>query len=54
MIADAPLVRGRGPLQDCQGRIYTWVSEHPLLTYAGIAAAITVPVVLLAKEPSSP
>ena len=54
MVADRPLVRGRGPLRDCSSRIYTWVSEHPLLTYAGIAAAITVPVVLLAKEPSSP
>ena len=53
MVANGPLVRGRGPMQDCQGRIYTWVSEHPLLTYAAIATAITVPVVLLAK-PSSP
>ena len=54
MVADGPLVRGRGPLRDCQGRIYTWISEHHLLTYVGIAAAITVPVVLLGKGPKSP
>jgi len=58
MITEEPLVRGRGPLRDCQGRIYTWVSEHPLLTYAGIATAIAVPVVILGSAqddgPKSP
>jgi hypothetical protein len=54
MVADGLLVRGRGPLRDCQGRIYTWISEHPLLTYAGIAAAIAVPVAILGKGPTSP
>ncbi|MFH1919916.1 MAG: carboxypeptidase-like regulatory domain-containing protein [Planctomycetota bacterium] len=54
IVSDGSLVRGRGPLRDRQGRIYTWISEHPLVTYAGIAAAIAVPVVLLGNEPASP
>jgi len=53
VVADGQAVRGLNPFNDRAGRIYTWMSEHPLLTYSLIAAAITVPIVLLAKDSAS-
>jgi hypothetical protein len=34
-------------------RIYDWMSDHPALTYTSIAAAIVVPIVVIASNQSS-
>ncbi len=48
IIAHGKVVRG------VQGsRIYDWMSDHPGLTYTGIAAAIIVPVVVVGTNMSS-
>jgi hypothetical protein len=53
IVSQQPIVRG------VQGsRVYDWMSDHPALTYTGIAAAIAVPVVVVGsssdREPASP
>jgi hypothetical protein len=50
IITQGDVVRG---VQGSQ--IYDWMSDHPALTYAGIAAAIVVPVVVVgSNQDSSP
>lgn len=47
VVSDGTLVRG-------QNGLYTWISEHFLLTSAAVAAAITVPVVLANDDDDRP
>ena len=54
IVSDVTAVRGRIPLRNCQQAIYTWVSEHYLLTCTAIAAAITVPIVLANEDDDGP
>jgi len=58
IVSDGRLVRGRGPMLDCQGRLYQWISEHYLLTWGAIAAAIAVPIAVVTHQqrggPSTP
>ena len=46
VVAQGNVVRGQhgndGPFQHCM----TWISEHPILTAAGVAAAIAIPIAL--------
>ncbi|MBN2475038.1 MAG: carboxypeptidase regulatory-like domain-containing protein [Pirellulales bacterium] len=47
IVADDEVVRGN--------RLYDWMSEHYLLTYVGIAAAIAVPIAVVgSRSPASP
>jgi len=47
LVAHGNLVRG------VQGsRIYDWASDHPVITYTGIAAAIVVPIVIAGSNQS--
>lgn len=53
LVSQGNVVRG------VQGsRIYDWMSDHPVLTYAGIATAIAVPVAVIGSNqdrgPASP
>ena len=53
LVSQGNVVRG------VQGsRIYDWVSDHPVLTYAGIATAVVVPVAVIGSNqdrgPASP
>jgi len=45
-------------MMDCQGRLYQWISEHYLLTWGAIAAAIAVPIAVVSHQqrggPSTP
>lgn len=52
LVSGDQTVRAAGPMRDHQNAVYNWISEHYLLTYALIAAAITVPIVLVAAEQS--
>ena len=55
IVSDGELGRGRGPMMDCQGRLYQWISEHYLLTWGFIAVLIAVPVAVIAhNQPKSP
>ncbi len=53
LVSQGNVVRG------VQGsRIYDWMSDHPVLTYAGIATAVVVPVAVIGsnhdRTPASP
>ncbi len=48
VVAGGPLVRGRNPT------LYGWMSEHWVLSYTGIAAAIAVPVILVGNHQAHP
>jgi hypothetical protein len=59
IVANGPAVRGRlNPVVNRQGAIYSWISEHYLITYTAIAAAIAVPIIVVNenrdKHPASP
>ena len=50
IVSNGQLVRGRGPMRDCQGRMYQWISENYLLTWCIVAAAIAVPVAVIGSN----
>ena len=52
IVSKGEVVRGRGPMRDCQTRMYQWVSENYLLTWCIVAAAIVVPVAVIAHNQS--
>jgi hypothetical protein len=47
IVCDGHVVRGIGPMRNCQGRLYQWISEHYLLTWGFIAATIAVPIAVI-------
>ena len=48
------IVAGSDVTRGVQGsRIYDWLADHPGLTYAGIAAAIVVPIVVAGSDTNS-
>ncbi len=50
IVSDDRVVRGRGPMRDCQTRMYQWISENYLLTWCIVAAAIIVPVAVIGSN----
>ena len=41
LVANSPIMRGQS------SPVYAWISDHPYLFYAGVAAAIVVPLVVI-------
>ncbi len=58
IVAPGAALRGQCRGWNWQGRVYEWVSEHYLITYTAIAAAIVIPIVEIADDddasPASP
>jgi hypothetical protein len=53
-VRHALIVVGGDVTRGVQGsRIYDWLADHPGLTYAGIAAAIAVPIVVAGSDANS-